>query len=212
MKHEYLDKERLKAALHILHDQQSMVYLQRCRIEGKTSAFIRLQIATSLFDNEQANEFAKHCEEHKNDFINIPRSCKGEKICRGCRVGKRVCCAYHKVAGLVDYIRVYQLSPHKRGRAKRLNPMLTELEAECCVCYVSIGMDQDDIAGYLTCLGYFGPVTKNSVTKSIQRARGKGYYVTKRTKPKNMIRFNDAYMADERAERSPGKWGIVRKF
>lgn len=212
MKHEYLDKQRLKAALHILRNPQSMEYLQRCRIEGKTSAFIRLQIATSLFDDEQADKFAKHCEEHKNDFIDIPRSCKGEKICRGCRVGKRVCCAYYKVAGLTDYIRVYQLSPHKRGKAKQFYPLLTERESECCCCYVGIGMDQDDIAGYLTCLGYFGTVTKNSVTKSIQRARKKGYDVTKRTKPKSMIRFNDAYMADERAERSPGIWGIVRKF
>lgn len=211
MKDEYLDKQRLASALHILRDPQSMKYLELCRMEGLTTAFMRLQAATSLLDGGQTEEFKKYCEEHKDDFINIPRGCKGDN-CRGCKPGRRVCCAHHKVPGQVDYERIYQLRPHKRGKAKQRFPLITELEAECCNCYAINGMDQIDIAGYLTCLGYFGSITKNSVTKSIQRARKRYDIPAKRAKPKNIIPYNDVYMADERAERDSSKWGIKRKF
>ncbi len=123
MIHEYLDKMRLSFALHILRNSQSMEYLRLYRMEGKTSAFMRLQIATSLFNDKQADEFERYCVEHKDDFIDIPPRCKGE-ICRGCRVGRRVCCSYHKVPGVADYMRIYQLDSYKRGRAKQLFPML----------------------------------------------------------------------------------------
>lgn len=207
--HGYHDKEKLKAALHILRDQQSMEYLRLYRVEGKASVWVRLQIAVSLLDEAQTDVFEQYCIDHKDDFIDIPPKCKGGN-CHGCRIGRRVGCAHREVPGVADYMRIYQLDPYKRGKAKQLFPMLTEIEANCCYYYCVKGLDQIDIAGYLTQLGHLGPITKNSVTKSVQRAKEKGLNTTKIAKLP-IIRFGDTYITSEQ-ERDKSKWAIREKF
>lgn len=81
-------------------------------------------------------------------------------------------------------------------RIKDFFPILTELEAEACSCYINEDMIQAQIATYLTSLKYLGSVSKNSVTQAIGRARAKGFYVPKKRfrGPGKMVRYNPDWM------------------
>ncbi len=101
-----------------------------------------------------------------------------------------------------------------RKVAPSLFPLLTELEAECCDCYINEGMIQANVAIYLTSLKYLGPVTKGTVASAIARARAKGFHVmAKRFRgPGKMLRFDNLWMSERTKHGARHHGDIKQRF
>lgn len=106
------DEGRLKLALGLLGRRQTSDYTWQCH--ENPIVLDRLNIATSLFDDDQTNKFTELIAKHEN--LNMPsRACKGGS-CRGCKTGQRVKCAYFKEADAVVVDRLGLTIRHKRKK------------------------------------------------------------------------------------------------
>lgn len=108
------------------------------------------------------------------------------------------------ISGALDRIRIVD----KKYRLK-LFPILTPLEADCCEAYMSAYTTHAAVAKYLS-TQYGKPVSKNAVSKALNRARDKCFYIPKKrfrnpSEPtKRMVRYNDELMS--MAVWSPEAW------
>ena len=96
MKDKVKNEGRLKLALNILDKRQAPRYSELCNTR-KPTVLSRLNIATSLFNDKQANEFAVRVAAYEG-FRMPPKSCKGGNCC-GCKTGKRVRCPHLRPKG-----------------------------------------------------------------------------------------------------------------
>lgn len=147
---------------------------------------------------------------------------RGEECIRLCHHDFGFCWTQKEAAkelGLSEYTISNELAKVRKV-AKQLFPLLTELEAEVCSCYINEGMIQVDVATHLTSLkdengnNYLGTVTKGTVASAIARAKAKGFYVpSKRFRgPGTMLRFDDLWMAERIKHGARHHGDIKRKF